>query len=342
MTRDADRHRIEALRRMTERRLRIPPSGVLARDLREGCRYMLAGGGKRIRSTLVLLSCQTVGGTAGAAADAAAAVELMHNFTLVHDDVMDNADERRGRPTVHRKWDLNSALLVGDVLLGAAYERLMRTRTPSHRALVRVFTRGLLDVCDGQALDLEFARRTDVSVREYFRMIGKKTGCLIATATELGGIIGGGTQAEIRALRLFGLRLGRAFQIQDDLLDVVADPRDFGKTVGGDILEGKRTFLLLTARERTRGSDRSRIEQVLRSEAARRKGKDAAGRVTREGRGLVDAVREIYDRNGVLDDARRLVRRNTAEALRQLGSLRNNVARRSLARLAEDLVTRAS
>jgi geranylgeranyl diphosphate synthase type II len=336
------RRRCNTLRAMTENRLATIAAGGTARDLRDACRYVIDGGGKRIRSTLVMLSCQAVGGKATQALDAAVAVELMHNFTLVHDDIMDRADARRGRPTVHQRWDPATALLVGDVLLGTAYERLMMTHGGAHRDLARVFTRGLLEVCDGQALDVAFERRTDVSVQEYFGMIEKKTGFLIATATELGGLIGSGTSHQVAALRGFGLRLGRAFQIQDDLLDVLADPRDFGKTVGGDILEGKRTFLLLTAAERATGNDRGVIRRVLSARGNRRTWKTAGGRITTAGRATVRAVTDIYERYGVIDDARLLVRRNTEEALLRLGHLPRSVAQRTLRWLAEELVTRSS
>ena len=339
MTTDAYRRRMSLIRARTERRIAGFTFGGSARDMREGCRYVMHGGGKRLRSALVILSCEAVGGTAAQALDAAVAVEMMHNFTLVHDDIMDNADARRGRPTVHKKWNHNSALLVGDILLGAAYENLLLTRSGDLRALTRIFTRGLLQVCEGQALDLDFETRRNVSVREYFRMIGKKTGSLIASATELGGMIGGGTARQCSALRRFGLSLGRAFQVQDDLLDVVADPRSFGKTPGGDILEGKKTYLLLTAADRAVSADRALIARVFSRGGT---WKTAGGRVTAEGRTMVDAVTGIYRRYGVLDDAHTAVRRATADALGNLRRLPPSRAREFLRRLAEDLVTRAS
>lgn len=342
MMTDASLHRIALLRARTDRRIAGLTFGGSARDLRDGCRYVMHGGGKRIRSTLLILSCEAVGGAAGQAMDAAVAVEMMHNFTLVHDDIMDNADARRGRPTVHKKWDPSTALLVGDVLLGEAYRSLARSGGNLAQPLFSIFTRALLHVCEGQALDLAFETRRDVTVREYFHMIEKKTGSLIAAATELGGLIGGGTSRQRAALRRFGLALGRGFQVQDDLLDVVADPRDFGKTTGGDIVEGKRTYLLLTAAARVTGRDRTLIARLLDRKERRKSWKTADGRVTRTGRGVVDAATEVYRRYGVLEDARRAVERATAEALRNLHRLPPSPARESLRRLAEDLVTRSS
>ena len=342
MTQEAFRRRYESIRRRTDRRLlRVRPAPGAAR-LREGCRYGLAGGGKRVRSVLLILSCEAVGGTVAHALNAAAAVEILHNFTLVHDDIMDNADARRGRPTVHRKWSVNDALLVGDELLGAAYEALLETPGFAHRNLGRVLTQGLLDVCEGQALDLEFEGRTDVSVKEYFRMIGKKTGSLIAAAAELGGLVGGGTHLQVAALRRFGLRLGRAFQVQDDLLDVIGDPRDFGKTIGGDILEGKQTYLLLRAAERTEGDDRRLVGRVLRKEGSDGEWKTEDGGVTARGRAIVAAVKDVYSRCGVLEEAGRVVQRTTREALTELGRLPRTTAREMLRCLAEELVHRES
>lgn len=339
MNESAYRKRIERHRARVEQRLGTLPLGANARELAAGCRYVLRGGGKRIRSTIVLLACEAVGGSAARALDAAVAVEVMHNFTLVHDDMMDNADARRGRPTVHTRWNPNTALLVGDVLLGAAYASLLRTPGARHRALGEVFTRGLLAVCDGQGLDMEYESRKRVTTADYFRMIDRKTGALLATAAEIGGIAGNASPARRAALRAFGLRLGRAFQLQDDLLDVVADPDDFGKTVGGDILEGKKTFLLLEAARRATGPDRDLIATVMR----RPQGwKNSDGSVTPEGAAAVAAVASLYRRTGVIDETRRRVRRATGEALRHLRRLPDTAPRHALAWLAGALITRGS
>ncbi|MEW6509568.1 MAG: polyprenyl synthetase family protein [Bacteroidota bacterium] len=341
MTADAFR-RLAEIRAGIERRLTRLSFAGSPRDLRDACRYVIRSGGKRIRGAMVVLSCQAVGGSAARAVNAAAAVELLHNFTLVHDDIMDNAAVRRGRPTVHKRWNVNHALLVGDVLLGTAYEVLLESAGSAGDLLAGILTRGLADVCDGQAMDLAFERRADVTVPEYFRMIEMKTAKLIATAAELGGVIGGATRSQGDALRRFALRLGRAFQLQDDLLDVVADPRHFGKSTGGDILEGKRTYLLLTAAARARGNDRTVIRQVLSRTGPGSGWKSVRGHVTGSGRTLVAEVKSIYERLGVLDDARRLVRRSTTEALAGLDRLPPSPARETLRALAEDLVTRAS
>jgi geranylgeranyl diphosphate synthase type II len=319
--------RIDTLRTMLDQRsARLGLRGE-SRTLEAACAHVFEGGGKRIRGILLLLACESVGGNVRAALNAGVAVETLHNFTLVHDDIMDNADSRRGRPTVHTKWDANTAILTGDVLMGLAYESLARTPSESLTQLFRLLTRGVIEVCDGQAADMELAKRTDVTLPEYFAMIGKKTGSLIALATEMGGVIGGGTAREIRALRTFGRHLGRAFQLQDDLLDVVADERTLGKPVGGDIVEGKKTFLLICAAERATGEDRALVDLVLRGGARRE---------------TVDAVTDLYQRYGILDEAGQRILSETRLAGRALAGLHRSRAAAMLQWLAGALVHRAS
>jgi geranylgeranyl diphosphate synthase type II len=260
------------------------------------------------------------------------AIEMLHNFTLVHDDVMDNAPSRRGRATVHTKWDVNNAILVGDVILGLAYGTLLQSKTNSIKRAVKLFTDGFVEVCEGQAFDLEYERRPNINLRDYYRMIRKKTGKLIVTATELGALLGNGTPKQIAALRTFGRHIGKAFQIQDDLLDVVADEKDLGKKIGGDIIEGKKTFLLVQALERTRGKDNS----LLRSLNTRRSKSMSAGGQ----RGLVEKVTGIYERCGVIEAARRQIRRETAAGIRTLNLLPSSNARSMLRWISEMLVQR--
>jgi geranylgeranyl diphosphate synthase, type II len=298
--------------------------------LTEACRYVLNGGGKRVRGVIVLLACEAAGRPARHALDAAAAVEIMHNFTLVHDDIMDHARTRRGRPSVHARWDVNTALLVGDVLLGLSYESLLRTDPPPRAT--GLLTRGLLEVCEGQALDMEFESRDDVTIRQYFHMIEKKTARLISLSAELGAVIGGGSPRCVSALRRYGLHLGRAFQIQDDLLDVVADQRQFGKTIGGDILERKKTFLLLTALERLRGAERRQLDRLLA--APRRRGA--------EGRKIVQKVTALYAACDVPEAARRRIVQESSRARAALDTLPDGRATGMLRWLAGVLVHRVA
>lgn len=323
--------RYSALKARIDRRLQQLVRERTPKDVNEACRYVLHARGKRIRAALVLLSCEAAGGNARDALDASVAVEIMHNFTLVHDDIMDNAASRRGRPTVHTKWNVNNALLAGDVLLGVAYKEILNTRTHLLREILQVFTKGLLDVCEGQALDLEFETRTDVTLTEYFEMIEKKTGRLLSTSTTLGGLIGEGTPRHVEALRKFGHYLGRAFQLQDDLLDVVASEKDFGKTIGGDIIEGKKTFLLLKALESARGNQRTILMNVINR---KRTGKP---RTTTE---EVRRVTEIYESTGAIAAARARVRQDTTRAVKALETLPDSRGRASLLWLSHMLLDR--
>lgn len=329
--------RYDALRGKVDRHLARVIAPGEPEDLRNACRYVLTAGGKRLRAILVMLASEAAGGTARQALPAAAAVEIMHNFTLVHDDIMDHAAARRGAPTVHVKWDLNTALLAGDTLLAIAYKELLRTTGADMRVLVRFFTHGVFDVCEGQAADLAFERRHDVSVEEYFSMIARKTGRLITTSAQIGAHIGGGAPPVIRALEAFGSHLGRAFQLQDDLLDIIGDERQFGKTIGGDIVEGKRTFLLLTALERSQGPDRKLLERVMRRKAGTARPLSAAER-----RQLVGNVRGVYERLGVIAGAHQAVASETDMARTALDRVHPSPARDMLHWLSLALVHRAS
>ena len=331
--------RYDAFRRTVNRRLASLVKQRNPRDLTDACRYVLTGGGKRIRAILAMLSCEAVGGRALAALDAGTAIELMHNFTLVHDDIMDNAASRRGRPTVHERWDVNNALLVGDVLIGLATKNLLRTRDTRLEAIGTLFADGLVNVCEGQALDLEYERAVDVTVRDYFRMIAKKTGRLFAAAAEIGALIGGGTRSEASALSEYGRLLGRAFQLRDDLLDVVADSTTFGKQIGGDIVEGKKTFLLLTALSRARGHDREFLERFIRRSAAER---SRPGGSAAFGRASIPTVTAIYRKYGVIEETLTIIRRDSLQATAALAALHRSRAVRMLGWLSGQLAERIS
>ncbi len=225
--------------------------------------YVLEGGGKRLRPILVLLSCAAVGGKPDAALDAAVAVELLHNFTLVHDDIMDEDDTRRGRPTVHTKWEPALAILAGDGLFALAYQALLRTQSPRIHEIARIFTDGILGVCEGQALDLDFETRKTVSMAEYLEMIQLKTAELLNVSARVGALVGGGTPAEVDALGDFAINLGYAFQIQDDLLDIISEQETLGKTVGSDVQQGKQTFLLIHALNEADDGTRESLLRLL-------------------------------------------------------------------------------
>ncbi len=212
----------------------------------------------------MLLTTEAFGGSIDKTLAAAAAIELLHNFTLVHDDIMDRDKTRRGRATVHNKWDINVALLAGDGLVALAYETLLET--PSHEilAISKLFTQGLIEVCEGQAMDIEFETRDHVLTEEYLEMIGKKTARLLSMCAQIGGLIAGANQEECDHLNNFGMSLGVAFQIQDDLLDITADENILGKDFGSDIKQHKKTSILIYALEKSSAKQIDEIQRVYK------------------------------------------------------------------------------
>jgi len=289
--------------------------------------YILNSGGKRLRPLLVLLSAKAVGGKFKDAYNAAAAVEMLHNFTLVHDDIMDNADKRRGRLTLHKKYDHNTAILAGDSLLSIAYEFLLKDCNGNAKEVISSFTQGLIEVCEGQSLDTDFELRKNVSLSEYIMMIKKKTAAMAEMCCRIGALLGGGTKAQVNALGKYGLNLGIAFQIQDDLLDIIADEKEFGKTIGGDLVEGKKTFLFLEALEKSKGEDRKKLLKVIEKKGIRRN--------------QVSGYKMIYEKLGVLDDARRKIKGYTQKALRSINSL-SEENKKIFKWLADSLIYRTS
>jgi geranylgeranyl diphosphate synthase type II len=289
--------------------------------------YILNSGGKRLRPLLVLLSAKAVGGNFKNAYNAAAAVEMLHNFTLVHDDIMDNADKRRGRLTLHKKYDHNTAILAGDSLLSVAYEYLLKDCNGSAKELISSFTHGLIEVCEGQSMDTDFELRKNVFLSEYIIMIKKKTAAMAEMCCRIGALLGGGSKDQVKALGDYGLNLGIAFQIQDDLLDISADEKKFGKTIGGDLVEGKKTFLFLEALEKSKGEDRKKLLKVIE-----RKG-------IRSNQVLI--YKQLYENLGVLDDATKAIRFYTNKALKSL-KLLDREKRKIFIWLADSLINRTS
>lgn len=297
-------------------------------NLYEPMRYILDGGGKRIRPMLLVLCCEAVGGDGNTALDAAAAIEILHNFTLVHDDIMDNADTRRGRETIHRKWDRDTAILAGDGLIGFAYRLMLMTKSDRIQDVAKSFTEAIIEVCEGQSWDKEFETRKSVSIGEYIMMIDKKTSELLKCCAEIGALIGGGADEEIDALKEYALNTGLAFQIQDDLLDITADEKKFGKKIGGDLREGKKTFLLLKALESASDAeDRKLLNGVIENKGVK-KDSDIA------------KIKAVYEKYGVLDDASRMVEEYTSKANESLKRIKDSDAKEMLGWFSEMLLTR--
>ena len=210
-------------------------------------RYTLESGGKRIRPTLVLMAANIYSDDISEAITPAIGLEMYHNFTLLHDDVMDKAPDRRGRATVHVKWDDNTAILSGDAMLSLAFDLISKVSDDKLRAVLSLFSKTTIEIDEGQQLDMEFETRDDVKVEEYIEMIRLKTSVLLGCALKMGAIIGGASAKDADILYNFGVNIGLAFQLQDDWLDCWGDPKTFGKRIGGDILQDKKTFLRITA-----------------------------------------------------------------------------------------------
>lgn len=249
-------------------------------------RYVLSLGGKRIRPVLMLLAYNLYREDVQSILTQAVAIETYHNYTLLHDDLMDNADMRRGHLTVHKKWDANTAILSGDSMLVMAYQRMENCAPEKLGDVLGLFTETALEIGEGQQYDMDFERRSDVTVEEYIEMIRLKTSVLLACALKIGAILGDAPKDDADNLYRFGERIGLAFQLQDDLLDVYGDANVFGKRIGGDIASNKKTFLLIQAFNNADGRQRAELNRWISAERFDRDEK-------------VKAVRGIYDEIGV-------------------------------------------
>jgi len=288
--------------------------------------YIINSEGKRIRPFLVLLSAGAVGGNFSQVYNAAVAVELLHDFTLVHDDIMDNAEKRRGGLTLHKKYNKNTAILVGDSLLSIAYEYLLKDCNGYSKSIISSFTNGLIEVCEGQILDTDYETRKNVSLSEYLLMIKKKTASMVKMCCEIGATLGGGKEKEIKGIANYGLNIGIAFQVQDDLLDIIADENKFGKRIGSDLIEGKRTYLFIKALEKARGEDRKLLSKVVDNKGIRIN--------------QVKKYKELYERLEVIADARKTINYYTKKALNSLNVIKKISDKEILVWLADGLLKR--
>ena len=230
------------------------------KNLYEPIDYIIKLGGKRIRPVLTLMAADIFSGGYQKAMPAALAVEVFHNFTLIHDDIMDDAPLRRGKETVHEKWNVNTGILSGDAMLILAYQYFENYEPIVFQKLAKLFSKTALEVCDGQQLDVDFETRNDVTINEYINMIRLKTSVLVAAALKMGAIVAETTEENANLIYDFGLNLGLAFQLQDDYLDTFGDPETFGKQVGGDIIENKKTYLYLKSLEVANEVDKRKLQ----------------------------------------------------------------------------------
>ena len=224
-------------------------------ELYEPIGYTMSLGGKRLRPVLVLMACEMFGGSISKAIYPALGIELFHNFTLIHDDLMDNAPIRRNKPTVYKKWNANIAILSGDAMFAKAYELVAKTDNDSLQRILSVFTQTAIEVCEGQQYDMNYETMNNITIADYIKMIRLKTAVLIAASLKVGALIAGASEEDANSLYKFGENVGLTFQLQDDLLDVYSDVDKFGKTTGGDIVTNKKTYLYLKAFELAQGSD---------------------------------------------------------------------------------------
>ncbi|MBQ3148901.1 MAG: polyprenyl synthetase family protein [Alistipes sp.] len=270
--------------------------------------YSMSGGGKRIRPTLLLLACEAYGGNVQDALPAAAAVEMFHNFTLLHDDIMDNAEVRRGKPSVYAKWGENVAILSGDAMMIYSYHLLRRVPESKLSRIMEIFTPMALQVCEGQQYDMDFENCAKVSVVEYMRMIELKTSVLLAGSAMIGAVLGDASVEECRKIYRYALELGLAFQLQDDLLDSYGTEEELGKKIGGDILEGKKTYLMLQAMSRATEEDRNILRNTYRDNSLTDDEKIAR-------------VKAVYDRYDIYHSVEQQISLRFDRALSLLGTL---------------------
>lgn len=271
--------------------------------------YILNIGGKRLRPVLVLMAAELFGASCKKALDAALAIEIFHNFSLVHDDIMDAAPLRRGQETVHEKWDVNTAILSGDAMLINAYQLFENYEGKIFKQLAELFTKTAIEVCEGQQYDVDFESREDVVLSEYLKMIKYKTAVLVGAALKMGAIVAGADDSCKQQIYDYGCLLGVAFQLQDDYLDAFGDPETFGKQVGGDIIENKKTFLYLIAIQQSSERDARQLEHLYTIEP-----EDATQKI--------ETVKAIFESSGAAQRTQKEIKHYTQKAFAVLDAMK--------------------
>ncbi|RKR14589.1 geranylgeranyl diphosphate synthase type II [Maribacter vaceletii] len=277
-------------------------------NLYEPISYILELGGKRLRPVLTLMTAEIFGVDYKKALDAALAIEVFHNFSLVHDDIMDDAPLRRGKASVHEKWDINTGILSGDAMLINAYQLFENYENDTFRALAQLFTKTAIEVCEGQQYDMDFETRDNVTISEYLKMIDYKTAVLVGAAMKMGGIIAQASTEDQNRIYDFGRNLGIAFQLQDDYLDAFGNPETFGKQVGGDIIENKKTYLYLKALEL---GTKEQIRELT----------DLYSIHPNDTKHKIDTVKEVFVETGVVENAKEKISEYTQKAFEVLEEL---------------------
>lgn len=298
------------------------------RNLYEPIEYIIGLGGKRMRPLLTLMASEVFNADYKKALPAAMAVEVFHNFSLVHDDIMDDAPLRRGHKTVHEKWDLNTGILSGDAMLILAYQYFEQYEPIIFRNLAKLFSKTALEVCEGQQWDVDFETRNDVTIPEYLKMIEYKTAVLVAAAMKMGAIVAESSEENADLIYEFGLNLGLAFQLQDDFLDAFGDPKTFGKQVGGDIIVNKKTYLYLKA---LAFSGKEEGQQLI----------DLFSVQLEDNLDKINAVKEIFDRSGASKATQQAIQEYTFKAFDTLEKMDVEQEKKAILRaFGEDLMGR--
>ena len=275
------------------------------KNLYEPIHYIMQIGGKRMRPILTLMSAEVFDTDYKKALPAALAVEVFHNFSLVHDDIMDDAPLRRGNKTVHEKWDINTGILSGDAMLILAYQYFEEYEPTIFQSLAKLFSKTALEVCEGQQWDVDFESRNDVTIPEYLKMIECKTAVLVAAAMKMGAIIAETSQENANLIYDFGLNLGLAFQLQDDYLDAFGNPKTFGKQVGGDIIENKKTYLYLKALAFSSSKEKEELEHLFSIHP-----KDNSDKI--------NSVKQIFHSSGAAQATQKAIQNFTLKAFETL------------------------
>lgn len=301
--------------------------GTQPKSLYEPLRYIMSLGGKRLRPLLVMLAYSLYKKDAKTIVKYAAAVETFHNFTLLHDDIMDNAPLRRGKPTVHEKWNTNTAILSGDVMLIKVYEMFRGLDSNLLKEVLGIFNQCAAEVCEGQQWDMEFESKQKVTEAQYIEMIRLKTAVLLGFSLELGALLADADEKQRAALKDFGTNIGIGFQLKDDLLDVYADKKKFGKQVGGDIIANKKTFLLIKAMENAKGKDKIELHQWLNAKKFNRQKK-------------VKAVTALYDKLDIPALAESRIQFYFDKGFEKLEKISDSPAKSQLIQFTQDLINR--
>jgi len=297
-------------------------------NLYEPIRYILSLGGKRLRPILTLMAAEVFDADVQKAIQAATAVEVFHNFSLIHDDIMDDAPLRRGNETVHEKWNINTGILSGDAMLILAYQFFETYEPNVFRELAKLFSKTALEVCEGQQYDVDFETRDDVTIPEYLKMIEYKTAVLVGAAMKMGAIVSKTSEENANAIYNFGLNLGIAFQLQDDYLDAFGNPETFGKQVGGDIIENKKTYLYLKALEFSKAEEKEQLLHLFSIQPSDNSDK-------------IDSVKQIFNQTGASDATQSAIQEYTFKAFETLEKMNISADKKQILKaFGENLMSR--